>query len=243
MSTPSATNTDKAVCTIETLRIKCCEAVGSIPRPAHTELEKAVFTIEILSSLRVHLGNVMRIPSNVVRTKCQTPLKNYTESFVECTRPVPFRPRWRVSIQLKDQQSQRAVAEAERDIEELILLLGDVKVISSRVEFMQVVHNVAPGRLLVELLDLADATLQCMDANPDIRPITGGDRQLEECRLSAMDVVEVLKGSIALDKSSEEEGALFGWRSLEGEYGGRDGDLGTDCVRDGLKTVSTGHCM
>lgn len=75
--------------------------------------------------------------------------------------------------------------------------------------------------------------------NPDIRPITGGDRQLEECRLSTMDVVEVLKGSVTLDKSDEEEGVLLGQRSLEGEHGVRDaGDLGAD-----LRNVSTGQCV
>lgn len=57
-------------------------------------------TIEILPSLRVYLGNVMQIPSGVVITKSQTPLKNYSESFVERVRPVPFRPCWRVSLQL-----------------------------------------------------------------------------------------------------------------------------------------------
>lgn len=93
---------------------------------------------------------------------------------------------------------------------------------------MQEVRDVAPGHLAGELLFLSGATLQGGDVNPDARPITGGDRHLEECRLSTMDAVEIIKGSVALDKPSEEQGVLLGRRSLEGEHSRDAGDLGAD---------------
>lgn len=66
---------EKPVCAVERLRVICCEAVNGMSRPSHTELERAVFTIEILSCLYVYLGMFMQLPSIVVKTKSQTSLK------------------------------------------------------------------------------------------------------------------------------------------------------------------------
>jgi uncharacterized membrane protein len=75
MSIPTGIGTDKALCAIETLHIIRRGTVEGIPRSLHIELERAVFTIEILSCLCVYLGLFMRLPSIVVKTKSQTPLK------------------------------------------------------------------------------------------------------------------------------------------------------------------------
>lgn len=63
------------MCAVERLGVICCEAVKGMSRPSHTKLERAVFTIEILSCLCVYLGMFMQLPSIVVKIKSQTPLK------------------------------------------------------------------------------------------------------------------------------------------------------------------------
>lgn len=88
------------MCAIETIWIQFSETLACKLEPAHVDFEGALFSIEILSFLRVHFGSFVQIRSGVVKTKSQTPLKNYPESSVECTRPVASRPCCRVSLQL-----------------------------------------------------------------------------------------------------------------------------------------------
>ena len=124
-------------------------------------------------------------------------MKNYPESFVECTRPVPFRPRWRVSFQLPNSFTPRFVSlhasthgQADVDIVVIPILLPvenlahEAKVTErpSRVQGVQFLQEHAPGGLVVVLKELRDilGILAGLDCADDAKPITGGNRLGEE---------------------------------------------------------------